>query len=229
MTLADAPLAAFDLETSGVDVRRDRIVTASVVVIGPDGPHPEEWLLDPGIDIPDEAARVHGVTTDKARADGQDYADGYRQIRDRLETLWAHGKVVAIMNAAFDLSLLHWEGLRLGYPDLVPGPVIDPYVIDKQLDRFRKGKRTLTALCAHYGLRQDDAHQATGDALAAARLAWRMARLPDLAEYDTTTLMAVQAQWRADQQQSLHEYFLRQGNHDAAASVSGEWPVQRSA
>lgn len=228
--IADMPLAAFDLETTGVDVRRDRIVTASAIVIGPDGAQPDEWLLNPEIDIPEGAAKVHGVTTEKARADGQDYAAGYREIRDRLETLWANGKVIAIMNAAYDLSLMHWEGVRLGYPPLEVGAVLDPFVVDKQLDRFRKGKRTLTALCAHYGVRQDDAHQATGDSLAAARLAWKMVRLPELATFaDVESLMAAQAQWRADQQASLWEYFKRQGNDEAAASVSGEWPVQRSA
>lgn len=229
MTITDMSLACFDLETTGVQVNGDRIVTASVVVIGPDGPHTQEWLLDPEIDIPDGAARVHGVTTEKARDHGQNYAEGYREIRDRLETLWAHDKIIAIMNASFDLSLMHWEGLRLGYPPLEVGAVLDPLVVDKHLDRFRRGKRTLTALCEHYGCRQDDAHQSTGDALAAARLAWKMVRLPELADHDANSLMAAQAQWRAEQQQSLHEYFLRNGNTEAAASVSGEWPVQRSA
>ena len=73
------------------------------------------------------------------------------------------------------------------------------------------------------------AHDATADALGAARLAWKMLRLPELAEYDVDALMRAQAQWKAEQAESLFTYFKRQGNDEAAASVSGEWPVQRSA
>ena len=45
--------------------------------------------------------------------------------------------------------------------------VIDPFVIDKHIDPYRKGKRTLTAVCEHHGVKQTDAHDATGDDLAA--------------------------------------------------------------
>lgn len=228
--IADMPLAAFDLETTGTDVTHDRIVTATIITIDGAKVNADEWLLNPGIDIPEGAAKIHGITTQKARAEGQDYSDGYRQIRDRLETVWTQGHAVVIMNAAFDLSMLHWEGLRLGHPELVVGAVVDPYVIDKQIDRFRRGKRTLTALCEHYGVDQGAAHDATGDCLSAARVAWKQLRLPDMASFDDVeSLMRAQAQWRAEQQQSLHEYFLRQGNREAAATVDGEWPVRRTA
>lgn len=167
--IANMPLAAFDLETTGVDVTSDRIVTATIITIDGAQVHADEWLLDPGIDIPEGAAKVHGITTEKARAEGLPYEDGYRRIRDRLETVWAQGHAVVIMNAAYDLSLLHFEGLRLGLPDFVVGTVIDPLVIDKQIDKFRKGRRTLTALCDQYGVQQGTAHDATGDCLSAAR------------------------------------------------------------
>lgn len=134
------------------------------------------------------------------------------------------------MNAAYDLSLLHFEGLRLGMPDIVVGTVIDPLVIDKQIDPYRRGRRTLTALCDQYGVQQGAAHDATGDCLSAARVAYKQLRRPELASFsDMEPLMLAQAQWRAEQQQSLHEYFLRQGNTEAAASVDGEWPVRRTA
>lgn len=228
--ITDMPLAAFDLETTGVDVTRDRIVTATIITIDGSQVHTDEWLLDPGIDIPEQAAKVHGITTERARADGQDYAEGYAQIRSRLETVWAQGHALVIMNAAYDLSMLHWEGQRLGSPELVVGAVIDPYVIDKQIDRFRKGKRTLTALCQQYGVEQGAVHNATGDCLSAARVTWKLLRRPELAEFDNIdSLMRAQAQWRAEQQQSLHEYFLRTGNTEAAATVDGEWPVRRTA
>lgn len=230
--IADMPLAAFDIESSGTDVFTDFIVTATAVTIDGANVHADEWLLQPpdGREIPEGATNVHGITTERARAEGTPYAEGYREIRDRLETVWAKDFLMCIMNASFDCSMMHHQGIALGHPPLEVGAVVDPFVLDKALDRFRKGKRNLAALCAHYGVKLGDAHDATADALGAARLAWKMLRRPELASFaDVESLMSAQAQWRADQQQSLHEYFLRQGNHDAAASVSGEWPVQRSA
>ena len=230
MKLSEMPLAAFDIESTGVEVTRDRIVTATIITIDGAQVHADEWLLDPGIDIPDGAAKIHGITTERARADGQDYAEGYAQIRSRLETVWAQGHALVIMNAAYDLSLLHWEGRRLEAPELVVGAVIDPLVIDKQIDRFRKGKRTLTALCEHYGVPQGQAHDATGDCLSAARVAWKLLRRPELASFgDIDSLMAAQAQWKAEQAESLHTYFKRTGNDESAATVDGEWPVRRTA
>ncbi|MCF8610017.1 3'-5' exonuclease [Gordonia sp. HY285] len=223
--LTDLPLAAFDTETTGVNVHADRIVTASIITINGTDAHTDEWLVDPGIEIPTGASDVHGITTEKAQADGLGYDVGYRAIRSTLETLWANDRLVAIMNAAFDLSLIHWEGIRLGYPPLQVGPVIDPMVIDRQIDKYRRGRRTLTALCDHYGIELTDAHSSNGDALATARLAYKLLRRPELATIaDTDTLMASQAAWHADRQNEFADYLRSQGK--PADDVSPEWPIR---
>lgn len=230
VVIRDMPLAAIDTETTGVDVFTARIVTAAFVTIDGATVASEEVLLDPGIEIPAEAAKVHGITTEKARAEGIEYEAGYRQIRDRLETLFASDRLVCGMNLAFDLSLIHWDGLRLGYPPLEVGALFDVYVVDKAIDRFRKGKRTLAAMCDHYGVELGNAHEATADALGAARLAWKMMRLPEMASFgDVDSMMATQAQWKSEQAESLRTYFKRSGNNEAAATVDGEWPVRRTA
>ncbi len=228
-TLADLPLAALDLETSGVRVHQDRIVTASIVVIDGAAVHTDEWLLDPGIEIPDGAAKIHGITTERARAEGVDYTEGYAAIRDRVETIWAQGRLIAGMNLAFDLSILHHEGVRLGYPPLQVGAVFDVYVVDRAIDQFRRGKRNLAALCEHYGVKQTDAHQSTGDALAAARLEYVLRQRPELADYDVDALMAAQAAWHRDRQDSYRQWLLGRGEADRAATVSSEWPLQHKA
>ena len=69
-------LAAFDIESTGVNPQSDRIVTATVSVVG--GGLPAEstsWLADPGVEIPEGAARVHGITTEQARAEGRPAAE----------------------------------------------------------------------------------------------------------------------------------------------------------
>lgn len=223
--LTDLPLAAFDLETTGVDVTADRIVTASICVIDGAQVHTDEWLLNPEIEIPTGASDVHGVTTERARAEGQDYATGYLEIRNRLETLWAQGRLVAIMNAEFDLSIIDTEGHRLGRPPLTVGAVFDPFVVDRAIDPYRRGKRTLDALCTHYGVRQDDAHQATGDALAAARLAYVLRQRTEFADYDVDALMSAQAVWHHDRQESYRQWLLDQDRADDAAGVNTAWPL----
>ena len=79
-------LAVFDLETTGIDVQTSRIVTANVSVIGVDG-HPVsrlDWLANPGVDIPEQATAVHGITTQTAVADGRPAAIVVYEIIEAL-------------------------------------------------------------------------------------------------------------------------------------------------
>ncbi|MCA1008965.1 3'-5' exonuclease, partial [Rhodococcus hoagii] len=114
------------------------------------------------------------------------------------------------------------EGVRLGYPPLEVGLVIDPFVIDRAMDPYRKGKRTLEATCNAYGVRLDDAHSASGDALAAARLAWKLAR--KFTRLSGLDIMAEQAKWHADRQADFAAYLRREGKD--ASDVNGDWPMR---
>ncbi|MDX3721063.1 exonuclease domain-containing protein, partial [Streptomyces caniscabiei] len=186
-------MAAFDLETTAADPETARIVTACVVQIGGNQPpQPATWVADPGVDIPDEAAKIHGYSTERARAEGRPAADVVEEITAALGQVLAHGIPIVAMNARYDLTVLDRECRRHGletlldrYVDNVIWPVIDPFVIDKAVDRYRSGKRTLTALCEHYQVKLDGAHDSAADAVAAARVAWRLgATRPELAAMD---------------------------------------------
>ncbi len=172
-----SPMAAFDLETTGVDPESARIVTATIVKTpGESGDlATRNWLVNPGVPIPAEATKVHGVTDEQAQADGIDPATAAAQILAELDEAWTGGRPVVIYNASYDLTVLdrelrrHCSSSRTAW-----GAVSDPFGSDKERDRDRKGSRTLTATCAHYNVQHEDAHTADGDALAAARLAWRL-------------------------------------------------------
>lgn len=216
----DGPLVGFDLETTGVDPETARIVTACVVLDIP-GHEPvvRSWLVNPGVDIPAEAAAVHGVTTERAQAEGQ-YPDV--AIGEILTLLGAQANPPLVaFNAAYDFTVLDREARRLGREPLVPRPVIDPFVIDKQVDRYRRGKRTLGITCQHYGVTLDAAHTADADALAAVQLARAIARGTSGAP-DVDVLHDLQIGWRAQQSASLQEYLRRQ---DPTVVVDGTWPV----
>lgn len=224
-------LAAFDTETTGIACERDRIVTAAVSIVG--GGLPAEshaWLLDPGVEIPAAATAVHGITTARARAEGQAPATAIDEIVSVLADQLRQGIPVIAFNARFDLTCLDREARRHGVPTLlerVGGPsgliVVDPFVLDKQFDRFRKGKRTLGHVCAHYRVPLDEAHAANADALAAARVAWRLGQaFPELRDADLRTLHGQQIGWAAEQAASLELYFRQQGR---AEHVEREWPI----
>lgn len=190
-------LAGFDLETTGPDPLTARIVTACIVQVG--GKQPTQvanWLTD---------------------VDGEDIPAG------ALTQVILAGVPIVAMNARFDLTLLDREIQRYGLDPLPTGPVIDPYVIDKHVDTYRAGKRTLTHLCQHYQVRLDAAHSADADAVAACRIAWRQATLyPQLADMTLDELHTAQIGWAAEQAASLQEHFRKK---DPNAVVEGAWPL----
>lgn len=229
----DAPawltrVGVFDLETTGVDVTQDRIVTAHVGVLDRHGRElaARDWLADPGIPIPDGAAAVHGISTERARALGRPAREVVAEVVGALRVLFAQGLPVVAYNASYDFSLLAHEARRHGIPELVmPSPVIDPLVIDKALDRYRPGKRTLTVVADHYAVPLDAAHEAAADAVAAGRVALALAKEFTLPR-SAAELHTRQIGWARDQAASLTEYFIRVGRLDPEQSLDGTWPVR---
>lgn len=218
-------MIGFDIESTGVDVENDRIVTAAIVRIEP-GCHPltTTWLANPGIDIPQGATDVHGITTEKARAEGEDPATVLRQLLVHLVAARGNTPIVT-MNGSYDLTLLDRELRRHGLgplPDL--RPVIDVRVLDKAADPYRRGGRKLTDLCVAYSVKLDLAHDAGGDALGALRVAWAIAqRYPEL-QIDPLALHERQIRWHARQVADFAAYRRRQGR--PLDDENGEWPVR---
>ena len=222
-------LGVFDLETTGIDVETSRIVSAHVGVIDANGTVVEEraWLADPGIEIPAQASAVHGITTERARAEGRPAAEVVSQIVAALEDLVARGIAITIYNAPYDLSLLHHEAVRHGVTPLhEPVPIIDPLVLDRAVDKYRKGKRTLEAAALVYGVSLTDAHDAGADAVAAGRIAQALAgRYGAQLAIAGTDLHALQVDWCAEQSASFQDYMRR--TKDPSFTASGSWPQRR--
>jgi DNA polymerase-3 subunit epsilon len=226
-------LAGFDLETTGVDVESDRIVTACAVQCG--GGHPTQsatWMADPGIDIPEEAAKVHGITTERARAEGRPAAEVVEQLVTALAECVIAGQPIVAMNASFDLTILDREARRHGVQPLVEivGSdlrVVDPRVLDKAVDKFRRGGRKLEDLCRTYNVALDGAHTADADAIAACRVAWRIAtKDPRIGGASLDDLHQWQIAWARQQAESLADYFRRTpGKESWADGVRTEWPL----
>jgi DNA polymerase-3 subunit epsilon len=235
-TWADNGMIGFDLETTGVDPTTARIVTASIVEVYPHQPvATREWLADPGIEIPAEATAVHGITTEHAQTHGQDHDSVLYEVIDNLVVYLERGLPLVVFNAPFDLTLIEWRAVDAGdVPSLThatggPGEmyVVDPLVLDKQVAPRRRGKgvRRLTYLCQEVydvALSDEDAHGSSADALAACKVAWKIAhRYPGLGSLPMPGLHAAQVEWYRDQQQELKAYFATQGR---GGDFDGLWP-----
>lgn len=219
-----APRAAFDLETTGRDPLSARIVTATIIVVDGAGTVLEhhEWLADPGVEIPEGAAAIHGITTDHARSLGLDAGAVVSGIAAVLARLFAADIPVLAYNARYDFTVLAEEGRRHGIAVPAPSPVIDPFIMDKQADRYRRGKRTLTALCEHYGVRFDNAHTSAADVQATLRVGDILAdRFPFL-QRPARELHSALVVW-ADRQAASFEEYLRRTEPDAV--IERAWPV----
>lgn len=221
-------LAVFDTETTGIDTDQARIVSATVALLGEGGDVKEryDWLLDPGVEIPAAAVQVHGISTEIARTSGIEASVGVRQIVEQLLEMIERGFPVVAYNAPFDLSLLSAEAARHGVP--LPrelAPVIDPLVIDKQFDRYRKGKRTLEAVAGHYGVVIGNAHDAGDDAIAAGRVLQHIAtKYADVIPGELDELHQAQVGWAAAQAASFQDYMRRV--RDPSFVADGRWPLR---
>ncbi|MET7602058.1 3'-5' exonuclease [Streptomyces avermitilis] len=229
-------LIGFDLETTGTDPREARIVTGAVIEVkGQEPVGRREWLADPGVQIPADAVAVHGITNERAAAEGSPADQVAESLARSLVGYWQAGVPVVAYNATFDLTLLAAELRRYGLPSLRerldgldPAPVIDPYTIDRWVDRYRRGKRNLEAVCTEYGVPLDAAHDATADALAAARLAAAIAqRHPKIAALGPAELHRRQIEWYAAWAADFQSFLRRKG--DTTAVVDGTWPLRELA
>ncbi len=252
------PMIAFDVETTGPDPETARIVTACVAHVTP--PHQPgniyQWLVDPGVEIPAEATSVHGVTTRHARKHGMPAPKAVEEITALLAANMSTGIPLVGMNAVYDLTVLDRECRRHGVPTLEDRtgqirPVIDPLIIDKRVDRYRRGGRKLVDLCATYGveLPEGGAHNATVDAVAAAYVAWAIGARTQLDRRELTRMYAdrrypgelaagfhqlgalslaelhqAQVTWRAEQVASLAEW--RRDRGEPLGDTDGSWPVR---
>lgn len=232
MSWHEGPLVAFDTETTGTDPATARIVTACVARATDQRVEwVRRWIANPGVPIPAEATAVHGVTDERAQTEGADPGEVADEIADELVSTWSDQLPVVAMNFAYDGTVLDCGLRRHGLAPLVerldgtPMLVIDPLVIDRALDRYRRGKKRMAELCAVYGVELEDAHDACADALAAAGLAWRMAeRFPGELQRDVFELQAQQANWHLEWAERFEEWM--RANVNPATTIEREWPLR---
>jgi DNA polymerase-3 subunit epsilon len=234
MGWADGAVVGFDTETTGVDVATDRVVTAALVRRDAFGTAVRSWLIDPGVEIPEGAAAIHGITTEHARALGRPPAAALEEIAAALAGAALRGEPIVAYNACFDLSLLDAELRRHGLRSVperlggAPLTVIDPLVLDRHLDRYRRGKRRLGDLCAHYRVTGEGLHAADVDVVATLDVLRAIGRAyPQIAAMTAGELHALQVGAHRAWATSFNEWRASQGDEGPGAELV--WPVREPA
>lgn len=221
-----AKYLVFDVESTGIDVFEDRIVQLFIAVADEDGEILQycEWVIDPGIEVPEGAAEVHGFTTEYLRMHGRDPVDALQEAWEAFaefdDLMWV------AYNLNYDLSILDAELTRHGVDpylgadaELGNVQLFDPLVVDRAKDKYRKGKRKLENVATHYGIPFDPeaAHNAKYDVEVTAKVAAAVAKrygIPSNAE---------QAQMYRTWAVGLEEYLRR---NDPSARVDSNWPLK---
>jgi DNA polymerase-3 subunit epsilon/CBS domain-containing protein len=179
--LAALPVAVLDLETTGLDVRRDRVVQVGVLrMLGArrDVAPPLDQLIRPGIAIPAAATAIHGID-ERAVAEAPTFSEFAHTLQQALA-----GRVVVGHHIAYDLAVLRHEAARAGVAWHEP-PALDVGLLLGALEPTL-ADLSLEGVTRWLGLRIERRHSAAGDAEAAA--AAFAALLPRLRDADVRTL-----------------------------------------
>lgn len=179
--LAALPAVVLDLETTGLDVTRERVVqVGAVAMVGGkilEKPRLDQ-LINPGIPIPPSATRIHGLT-DGDVAGAPDFAAYAPVLREFIS-----GRVVIGHNIAFDLAILRHEAARVGIEWHEP-PALDLVLLAGALEPSLPDL-ALETVARLLGVTIQGRHTALGDCLATAEAYSRL--LPRLREDDVRTL-----------------------------------------
>lgn len=228
----DGPALAIDFESTDKDPLLARPVQIGMARLLPgEGVAQHVWTVNPGVDVPEETTAIHGFTTEHVRQHGRPVGEVIGRLGQYVTEWLRQGHPVIAMNASYDCTLLETELKRHGYPTITDTlgdfrPVIDPYVLHTHTSRLVS--RKLSALCEYYGVDHGGEHDAGHDALAAARVTWKIGeRNFDLREFTAEQLHNVQVLWRREHCDAKRaEYDGLGWKHDGWDPA---WPVRQRA
>lgn len=217
-----------DTETDSANPEQARLGSICRAIINPSERTKDVRTSYVAIDMPEEASKVNGLTTEMLLAEGKPPADVLDDYCADLAAALMLGTPVVIMNAPYDLTVLDRDCRRNDVPTITDrldgapiGPIVDPLVLDKKVEKYRRrvsetqGARCLKTLAQVHGIGWDDeqAHTAEYDALQAGRVAWQlMRRYPLLSRLSLAKLHDAQVGWYAEQAESLAQFFRKKAN-----------------
>ena len=168
------PICFFDLETTGINVAKDRIVEISILKIFPNGnKESKTWLVNPEMEIPPQVIAVHGITNEKVANEPT-----FKELSKEIYAMIKDSDLGGFNSDRFDIPLLAEEMLRAE----VDFDMKNMVSVDVQTIFHKMEKRTLGAAYKFYcGKDLEDSHSAEADTMATYEvLLSQLERYPDL-------------------------------------------------
>ena len=153
------PICFFDLETTGIDVAKDRIVEISIFKVYPNGnKESKTWLVNPTIPIPPQTTAVHGITDEKVANEPT-----FKELASHIYNMIKDSDLAGFNSDRFDIPLLAEELLRAE----VDFDMKNRVSVDVQTIFHKMEERTLSAAYKFYcGESLENAHSAEADTMA---------------------------------------------------------------
>jgi len=150
------PICFFDLETTGVNISKDRIVEISILKVFPNGnKESKTWLVNPEMPIPNEVSLIHGVTDERVANEPT-----FKELSKEISTLIKDCDLAGFNSNRFDIPLLAEEMLRVG----LDFDMKNRLAVDVQTIFHKMEQRTLGAAYKFYCDKNlENAHSAEAD------------------------------------------------------------------
>jgi len=175
------PICFFDLETTGINISKDRIVEISILKVFPNGnKESKTWLVNPEMSIPAQTTAVHGITDEKVANEPT-----FKELASAVSTMISGCDLAGYNSNKFDIPLLAEEMLRVGLDfDMTNNVAVDVQNIFHKMEQ-----RTLVAAYRFYCDKDlTNAHSAEADTIATYEvLKSQLDKYPEL-ENDTNFL-----------------------------------------
>ncbi len=168
------PICFFDLETTGIDVAKDRIVEISIFKVFPNGnKESKTWLVNPTISIPAQSTAIHGISNEKVANEPT-----FSELASQVYNMIKDSDLAGYNSDRFDIPLLAEELLRAG----VDFDMKSRVSVDVQTIFHKKEERTLSAALKFYCSKSlENAHSAEADTMATYEIMKaQLDRYPDL-------------------------------------------------
>lgn len=155
----EKPIIFFDLETTGIDIAKDRIVEISILKIFPNGnKESKTWLVNPEMVIPESSIAIHGITNEKVANEPT-----FKEIAPLVNELIEDCDLAGFNSNRFDIPILAEEMLRADFEFSMEGRV----AIDVQTIFHKMEQRNLSAAYKFYCDKSlENAHSAEADTMA---------------------------------------------------------------
>lgn len=153
------PICFFDLETTGIQVAKDRIVEIAILKVFPNGnKESKTWLVNPEMPIPKESSDIHGITDEKVANEPT-----FKELAPQIYQMIKDSDLAGFNSDRFDIPLLAEELLRAE----VDFDLKNTVTVDVQTIFHKKEQRTLSAGYKFYCNKDlDNAHSAEADTTA---------------------------------------------------------------